>query len=400
MNEVLLLAGGFGTRLGDLTKETPKPVLPVAGVPFLEHLIWNLRRHGLERILISTGYLAHKVEEALGDGSRYGVRLSYNVETEPLGTGGATKFSRDRLDDEFFVLNADTLYDCNLWALKAAKTADVDAAMALRQVPDVARYGECVLQGGRVTAFSEKGRSGPGLINAGIYWLNQPVLDRLPDGKCSLENDLFAPLALENKLAGVPSDGFFIDIGLPETLEEANLSVPRWRKKKCAFLDRDGVLNVNTHHTHRPEEFQWVPGADEAVRWLNENGYLVLIITNQAGIAKGKYTEEQFHAFMAWMHRQYQARGAHWDGVYFCPYHPTEGLGRYLLDSEDRKPKPGMILRAFQEWEIERQGSFVLGDKPSDVEAAENAGLPGFLLREGEETVFEAVMRAVRSLEG
>jgi len=395
-SEVLLLAGGFGTRLGELTKETPKPILSVGGVPFLEHLLWNLKRHGLKRILISTGYLADKVEQALGDGTRFGLELDYLAEDQPLGTGGATKFAAPRMADEFFVLNADTLYDCNLWEVyQAAKLPWAKAGIAMRKVDDVSRYGEVVCDDQRVITFAEKSRSGAGYINAGVYYLTQELVARLPEGKCSLEADLFPALANEGVLAGVPSNGFFIDIGLPETLAEANQSAPRWRRKKCAFFDRDGILNVNTHHTHLWEDFRPVPGAFEAVRMLNSLGYLVVVVTNQAGIAKGKFTEEQYHKFMDRLALEMRAHGAHWDAAYFCPYHPTEGIGDYLRDSEDRKPKPGMLLRAMRDWEIEREGSFLIGDAITDIQAAEAAGIPGFLFTEG--TVLELAQKAINA---
>ena len=395
-SQALILAGGLGTRLGDLTKETPKPILPVGGVLFMEHVLWNLKRHGITRILLSTGYLADRVEEVLGDGSRLGIQLNYCVETEALGTGGATRFAAPFLEDEFFVLNGDTLFDANYWALGAAKQGTGTAAMALRQVVDVSRYGGCTLKNGEVTAFQEKGHSGPGVINAGIYALDQETIGRLPQRKSSLERDLFPHLAQEGKLAGVPSDSFFIDIGLPETLAEANESVPKWRRKPCAFLDRDGVLNVNTHHTHRTEDLHWIEGSREAVRWLNDNGYLVLVITNQAGIGKGKYNEAHFHHFMSQMEAQLHEVGAHLDGYYFSPYHPTEGIGEYLQDSQDRKPNPGMILRAFDEWDIDRERSFVIGDKPSDIEAAERAGLQGFLFEPGDHLLETAKRAALK----
>lgn len=378
-SQALVLAGGFGTRLGDLTKQTPKPVLPVAERPFLEHLLWNLKRHGIERVLISTGYLADVVAQQLGDGTRLGMTLDYLAEDEPLGTGGATLFARDRLDERFFVLNGDTLFDFNYWALPMLG----DAAIALRSVPDVSRFGAVRLAGNRVEAFAEKGVSGPGLINAGIYSLEQSHLDRLPAGRSSLERDLFPGLASEGLLCGVPGDGFFLDIGLPETLAEAQERVPIWRRKRVAFLDRDGVLNVNRGYVHTPEECEWVEGAIEAVRWLNERGYLVIVVTNQAGIARGYYDEAAFHAFTDWMQGELHRQGAHLDAVYFCPFHPTEGLWEYRREAECRKPRPGMLLQAMAEWEIEPRGSFMIGDKEHDVEAAEAAGLPGFLFLEG-----------------
>lgn len=381
-SEALILAGGFGTRLGEIVKETPKPVLSVAGRPFLEHLLWNLRRHGIERVLISTGHLAEVVERELGDGSRVGLSVSYLSEEQPLGTGGAVRWAREHLDAEFLVLNGDTLFDFNYLALSTIRPA-AGSAIALRTVEDVSRFGAVRMQGSQIAAFAEKGLAGPGMINAGIYALDQGLVDLLPEGKCSLERDLFPRLALEGRLVGLSGTGFFVDIGLPETLDAAQSSVASWRKKRAAFLDRDGVLNVNRGYVHRPEECEWIEGAIEAVRWLNENDYLVIVVTNQAGIARGYYSEAQFHSFTAWMRNELRRHGAHLDAVYFCPFHPTEGVGSYRRDAGCRKPRPGMLLQAFDEWEIDPRGSFLIGDKEHDVEAAEAAGVPGFLFLEG-----------------
>lgn len=391
--QALILSGGFGTRLGEISKETPKSIIPVGGKPFIETMLWNLKRHGIQRVVLATGYLADRVQTALGDGSQFGVELSYCVETEPMGTGGATKLASQMLDEEFLVLNGDTLFDTNYLALWNLWAGPGHVAMSLRQVPNVARYGGCRLEGDLVTAFQEKGAEGPGVINAGIYVLDQSVVARLPDEASSLERDLFPALASEGRLRGLPSHGFFIDIGLPETLQEAQEAIPAWRRKPCAFLDRDGVLNLNTHHTFRTTDLHWLEGSREAVRWLNDAGYLVIVVTNQAGIGKGVYSEADFHVFMNKMRDDLATVGAHLDDVYFSPYHPTEGIGEYLLDSHDRKPNPGMILRAMKDWGIDASHSFMVGDADTDMQAAERAGIPGFLYQPGDH-LLEIVKRA------
>lgn len=350
----------------------------------METVLWNLRRHGIERVVLSTGYLADKIEEVLEDGSRFGLELKYCVETEPLGTGGAAKFAASLLEDEFLMLNGDTLYDVNYLALLNLKTAPGNAAIALRHVPDVSRYGGCELEEDRITAFQEKLAAGPGYINAGVYALDQTLLARLPDGPSSIERDLFSVLAAEGRLTGLRSEGFFVDIGLPESLAEAQTTVPAWRRKPAAFLDRDGVLNRNTHHTYRTKDLEWLEGSKEAVRWLNDAGYLVIVVTNQAGIGKGIYTEADFHHFMDQMRADLSEMGGHFDDVYFCPYHPTEGIGEYLLDSPDRKPNPGMILRAIEDWGIDTERSFLIGDAETDLMAAERAGIRGIRYEPGD----------------
>ncbi|HEY2185171.1 MAG TPA: HAD family hydrolase [Xanthobacteraceae bacterium] len=153
--------------------------------------------------------------------------------------------------------------------------------------------------------------------------------------------------------------------------------------RPAAFLDRDGVLNVDIAYLHRPEEFSWTEGAIEAVKALNDAGHLVIVITNQAGVARGLYEEAAVNALHAWMNDQLARRGAHVDAFYYCPHHPQGSVVRYARECDSRKPGPGMLLRAMREWPVRRQGSFLIGDKPSDVEAARRAGIPGYLFTGG-----------------
>ncbi len=374
LDEALILAGGLGTRLGDLTRETPKPILPVGGVPFLDYVLWNLSRHGIQRAAIATGHLADKVEQTLGH-ERHGVRLQYAAEPEPLGTGGAVKFGSKHLGERFLVLNGDTILDANLTLLGELARPSSKAAIALRHVDDVSRFGEVREEAGVVTAFGEKSGAGPGFINGGIYALHKSMLAALPDGPCSLERDLLPHLAAQKALLAVKANGFFIDIGLPETLANAETELPAWRDKPMVLLDRDGVINVNYGHVHTPEQFAFTEDAPRAVRWLNEHGYLVVVVTNQAGIAKGYYTEHEYLAFAAYIGRRLAEHGAHIDEVLYCPNHPTEGQGRYRISCGRRKPEPGMILEALEHWSVVPSRAVLIGDTDSDAEAARRAGV-------------------------
>lgn len=369
--QAVILAGGLGTRLGVLTQETPKPLLPVAGKPFLDYLLWNLKRHGFERILLLVGYKAMQIIEHYGGGERLGLEIQYAVETAPMGTGGALRLAQDYLDERFLLLNGDTLLDFNYLDLALLEGK---AAVALRRVPDAARYGRVRLEGSRIIGFGEKEGSGPGLVNGGVYVLSRQAVELLPEGVSSLERDLFPRLVERGELLGKPYEGFFLDIGLPETYAEAQTALPAWQKKPAVFLDRDGVLNHDEGYTHRPEQWRWTEGAVEAVKWLNDRGYLVLVVTNQAGVARGYYTEEHFLKFTDWIHEQLRLAGAHLEATYYCPYHP-EGLGEYRRDSEDRKPNPGMFLRAIAEWHPDLSRSLAIGDKESDIQAAQAVGV-------------------------
>jgi len=377
--QAVILAGGLGTRLGALTQETPKPLLPVAGQPFLDYLLWNLKRHGFERILFLVGYRALKIIEHYGSGARHGLEVEYAVETEPMGTGGALRLAHDYLDERFLLLNGDTLLDFNYLDLALLQGK---AAIALRRVADAARYGQVRLEGGRIIGFGEKEGSGPGLVNGGVYVLAREAVELLPEGVSSLERDLFPRLVERGELLGKPYEGLFLDIGLPETYALAQTALPAWRKKPAVFLDRDGVLNHDEGYTHRIEQWRWTEGAVEAVKWLNDRGYLVFVVTNQSGIARGYYSEEHFLKFTDWIHEQLRLAGAHLEATYYCPYHP-QGLGRYRRDSEDRKPNPGMFLRAIAEWQPDISRSLAVGDQENDLQAARAAGVRGRLFTGG-----------------
>lgn len=392
MTQAVILAGGLGKRLGKLTRSTPKPLLPVGGRPFLEYLVWNLRRHGITKVVFCVGYLAEKIKDHFGDGRRFGVSIDYVVEREPAGTGGALLLAQPLLKENFLVVNGDTLFDFNYLDLglflEESRSA---AAMALCFLSDAGRYGRVRLEECVVKGFAEKAGGGPGAVNAGVYAVKKEVLAWLPGVPSSLETELFPLLAGSGYLAGRIYGGFFIDIGVPESLREADAAVPRWLKKPAVFLDRDGVLNMDRGYVHRPEDFFWTEEAPEAVKWLNDLGYLVIVVTNQAGIARGYYTEDDFWAFMKEVQEELRSRGAHLDAVYCCPHHPVEGQEPYRRECGCRKPAPGLIMRALEEWDIDLSRSLMIDDREENLAAARAVGIRGAVFRGG--SLLELVRR-------
>ena len=394
----MILAGGAGSRLGAMTERVPKPMLSVGGRPFLEHLIWNLKRFGINRIILSVGYLAEQFIAHFGTGEYWGVRIEYSIEREALGTGGGVRLAAERglLDESVLVLNGDTVFDFNHLDLASLLyNSHCAAALALRHVPDMKRYGSVNLQGIHILSLGEKVGIGSGLVNGGVYCLKQAALDLLSAGKSSLEHDLFPSLANRGLLAGKTYDGFFLDIGLPESIVEAQQQIPAWRRKPAVFLDRDGILNVDHGYVHMPSEWVWCEGAVQAVRHLNDLGYLVFVVTNQAGIARGYYDENAFLNLMAWVQQQLRDEGAHFDGVYYCPHHPLEGQSIYRRDCDCRKPGSGLIRQCQSEWELNLQQSVFIGDKESDMQSARAGGVRGLLFPGG--NLHEFVTREIVS---
>lgn len=144
---------------------------------------------------------------------------------------------------------------------------------------------------------------------------------------------------------------------------------------KALFLDRDGVINIEKNYVYKIEDFDFIDGIFELVKSFQDKGYLIIVITNQAGIGRGYYTEVDFHKLNSWMIDQFKQKGIIITDVYYCPYHPTHGIGEYLMDSLDRKPNPGMILKAKEKYDINLTESILIGDKDSDIQAGEKAGV-------------------------
>lgn len=151
------------------------------------------------------------------------------------------------------------------------------------------------------------------------------------------------------------------------------------KARPAVFFDRDGVLNADKGYTYRREDFAWMPGAMEAVRHFNEQGYYVFVVTNQSGVARGYYREEDVQTLHRWMNEELAARGAHIDGFYYCPHHPDKGEAPYRQACQCRKPEPGLIRRAMEEWNVDKARSLLIGDKASDIQAAQAAGIAGHL---------------------
>ena len=385
-----ILVGGRGTRLGNLTRETPKPLLEIReGMTFLDIVIEQVVRQGFHDVVLLAGHLGHLVQERY-QGRRLGAgHVRVVVEREPQGTGGALISAQDIIAPCFLLLNGDSFFDINLRAL-ALEVSAYEAVVALRRVEDPSRFGTVGLRDKEIRQFREKSAEscGPALINSGIYVMRRSIIQYIGPPPCSIEIDIFPKLANKGRLGGIAYEGYFVDIGLPATLEQGRRELLDLRAKPAVFLDRDGILNVDSGYVHRPDQVTWIEGAKDAVRRLNDLGYRVIVVTNQAGVAHGHYEEDDVIALHRWMQDQLAIRGAFIDAFYYCPHHPEARIEKYRGHHVNRKPRPGMILQAFSDLTIRKDQSFLIGDKAGDIEAAQGAGIPGFLFPGGNLATF------------
>ncbi len=218
--QAIILAGGLGTRLRSVVADRPKPMALIEGKPFMEYVVRGLAAQGIRELVFAVGYKGSMVEEYFKDGTRFGISASYAYEEELLGTAGAIKNAGKYItDDWFYVLNGDTFYQLDYGKLLGVKEKQqLDFALVLRRVEDVSRYGRAVLQDQMLVEFNEKTTEPvPGTINGGVYLINRSLLEEIPAGKVSLENNMIPRWMEEGRrLGGFVNEGYFIDIGIPE----------------------------------------------------------------------------------------------------------------------------------------------------------------------------------------
>jgi dTDP-glucose pyrophosphorylase len=359
IRQAVILAGGKGTRLGPITRAVPKPMLPIAGGrPFLDYLLEMIERHGYRDILLLAGYLGETLEAAYG-GRRIGKAVVRVMREEvPLGTAGALTIARAALDPRFLMMNGDAFFDINLRALEQASLGSgATATLALRSVPDAARYGRVIEEDGKVLAFLEKdlSRPGPGVINGGVYVLKREILDLVRDLPCALEQHVFPALVERGEIAGREFNGYFLDIGLPETLEQGHRELPGVRIRPAAFLDRSALLAVAGRPPLAPRGLQRMAGTGEAVRALNDRG--VVGDSSARAEAQGPFDDacplnEEIQEGLA-------LEGAHVDRFY----------------ARDGKPFSSVLDEAMKEWPIVRERSILVAASNAEAEAARRAGL-------------------------
>lgn len=410
MKQVVILAGGLGTRLRARLGDLPKPMIPICGRPLLEHQIELAKRHGFDQITLFVCYRPDLIEQQLGDGSRYGVTLRYVHEQEPLGTAGAVLSGWEELEDEFVVMYGDTLVNLDLTRLARThreQGADVTLVLHPNNHPFDSDLVECDDKQW-VTAFHNRphppGRWFQNLVNAGLYVVNRSVLEpfrsRVQSGARSglmdFGKDLFpAMLQQQRRLLGYNTPEYIKDIGTPERYDKACGEVASGVVARSSFsdpvpavfLDRDGTLNREADGLRSVDQLELLPGVAEAVQTLNHCGLRVVVVTNQPVIAKGYITEAELQNIHNKLESLLGMEHAYVDRIYHCPHHPDGGFPgerpELKIECECRKPRPGMLLRAARELNLDLSRSWMVGDTTVDVQCARNAGVKAVLVRTG-----------------
>lgn len=392
--QAVILSGGFGTRLAHVVSDVPKPMAPIKNKPFLEYIIGQLQNHGFDSFVFLTGYKSEIIENHFKDLPN----TRFVKEETALGTGGAILNAFEFLNDNFYVINGDTFFDIDFSILEEFGK-NKPCTIALRYTDNISRYGFVEIDKNfEISSFTEKGNLPKnridGYINGGIYRIEKSVLKRFLDefsGQfISLETEIFPKLLKNKELFGLPVGGCFIDIGIPEDYYKAQNLIPEWASKKAKpalFIDKDGTLIVNTEYPNG-KNFEIIESTINIVKKYSEKNYHIIMVTNQAGIAKNKFNFDQMQEGFEGIKEFYKTQGIEFDDIEFCPYHKDGVIKEYSYASLLRKPNPGMILRACEKVKIDLKNSIMVGDN-SEIDNIKLPYLKCQILFEKERTLVE-----------
>ena len=404
------MAGGQGTRISELFPDIPKPLIPICGKPVLEWEICNLRDQGFKDFVFTVSHMADKIQNYFGDGSKFGVHIDYFVEDTPLVNAGAL-FKIPNLDDDFLLLNADSVFDVDFNRFVEFHKSH-KGLVSLFTHPNshpydsgliIADDNKSVLQW--LTKEDKRPDFYKNRVIAGLHvispkalklsGIDESLIGKEIDGKIykvDLDRQILKPLCGGGNVFCYDSPEYVKDMGTPDRFNQVkndfesglisakNLS----NKQKAVFLDRDGTINKYVGFLRNIDDFELLPGVSEAIKKINESGYLAIVVTNQPVIARGEVSEDELSLIHNKMETLLGHDGAYLDAIYYCPHHPDKGfegeIKELKIDCDCRKPKPGMILKAASDFNIELTRSFMVGDSENDIKAGHNAGCTSVMI--------------------
>ena len=392
--QVIIMAGGQGTRIKEIDSNVPKPMIMVGDKPVLLHQLECIRNQGFNKVTIVTGYLGHVIKNFFGSGEDFGIEITYYDETTPLGTAGSLKYVTNNINRAILLINGDIIFNVDLKRMydhHIKKSADI----TLFTHPNNHPFDSSLIQtdsDNRIISWIGKNdlrQDYKNRVNAGIHIFNNDIaqeIKKIPDVKIDLDKDVIKTNVNKYKIYAYDSPEYVKDMGTPERYRKVCHDYKSGiiqikslvNRQKAFFLDRDGTINKYKGFIINPDDIELIDGSIGAIRRINDSEYLCIIVTNQPVIARGECTIDELQMIHNRIERLLGEGGAFIDDITFCPHHPDRGFEgerlEYKIACDCRKPKAGMLFNMADKYNIDLSKSIMIGDSLADVQAGLKAG--------------------------
>ncbi len=403
----VIMAGGKGTRISSITKdEIPKPMVKVLGKPIIEWQIDRIKENEITDVIIVVGHLGHKIIEHFGDGKKFGMNIKYVIEKESLGTAGSFYYLKDYLgqEDYFLLVYGDVIFDIDIKRMERYHIEKHSIATLFAHPNSHPYDSDLVItdENKKIIRFDLKSSIREywydNCVNAGFYIVDKSIVESVNEPrKIDFEKDILRNLADSGKdIYAYISPEFIKDVGTIDRIEKVVLEIEKGvvkqrnlrNNQKCIFIDRDGTINKHKGLVYKEDDFELEEFTIDAIKLINESGYLCIVITNQPVVARGLCDIKDVETIHNKMKTILGRAGVYVDDIVFCPHHPDRGYPEenklYKIDCTCRKPNIGMIKDCERKFNIALTESWMIGDTTIDIKTGNNAGMKTVLVLTGE----------------
>ena len=368
--DLVILAGGKGSRVKKHLEGGPKPLIKINGLPFLQIILNQYAKYPFENIYILAGYRGNSIYKKFNGKIFNFIRVNCLIERKLLGTAGSLRVLKSKINNNFLVVNGDSFVDLNLNHIFFKKIKKHQIFLTNNCIyKSNKKLSNLSLTSQKKIQFKKRGN----LMNAGVYLFKKNIFNFINNNSFSLEDEILPKLIDQNKIDGNYTNNYFIDIGTKKNLIYARKTLFKYLYQPAAFLDRDGVINYDYGYVSNIKKFKFRKGVLKALKYLSSKRYNIFIVTNQAGIAKGKFTMENFYKLQKNLKFNLNKNNINLSDVKFCPYHKNGIIKKFRKNSVMRKPNNGMVLELFKKWPINKKRSFFIGDQESDEVCAKKS---------------------------